>query len=81
MGRTKGAHDQFGPGTRIPALLIGKPLTRSGVDHTVYDTTSIMATIEHAFGLKPVAHPAGVVPRDSRVADLRRAISLKPRKH
>jgi phospholipase C len=79
MGRTKGAHDQFGPGTRIPALLIGKPLTRSGVDHTVYDTTSIMATIEHAFGLKPVAHPAGVVPRDSRVADLRKAISLRPR--
>jgi hypothetical protein len=38
-----------------------------------------MATIEHAFGLKPVAHPAGVVPRDSRVADLRKAISLRPR--
>ncbi len=48
---TSGAHDQFGPSTRIPAILIARNFTSSGVDHTVYDTTSIMATIEHQFGL------------------------------
>ena len=51
---TAGAHDLFGPGTRVPALLIARNFTASGVDHTVYDTTSIMATIEHQYGLAPV---------------------------
>jgi acid phosphatase len=73
---TQGAHDEFGPGTRIPALLVARSLTRSGVDHTVYDTTSIMATIEHQFGLEPVDHPDGVVPRDRLVADLGTAVAV-----
>jgi phospholipase C len=34
-----------------------------GVDHTVYDTTSILATIERRFGLAPLTH------RDGAVAD------------
>jgi phospholipase C len=78
---TSGASDQFGPSTRIPALLIARNFTSSGVDHTVYDTTSIMATIEHQFRLQPVearvpdASSPAVTPRDSLVADLRNAIS------
>lgn len=72
---TTGAHDQFGPGTRIPALLISRSFTSSGVDHTVYDTTSIMATIEHQFGLRPVEARGAVVPRDGLVADLANAIA------
>jgi acid phosphatase len=40
------AHDEWGPGTRIPALLIARSFTRSGVDHTYLDTLSIMRTIE-----------------------------------
>ena len=71
----RGAHDAFGPGTRIPALLLSARITRSGVDHTVYDTTSIIATIERSFGLKPV----GI--RDTKVADLRRAIRLGGSRH
>jgi phospholipase C len=74
-GTTAGAHDQFGPGTRIPALLIGRSFTSSGVDHTVYDTTSIMATIEHQFGLQPVAARGSITPRDSLVNDLANAVS------
>ena len=69
MGHTKGAHDLFGPGTRIPAILIGRGLERSGVDHTVYDTTSIMRTIERQWKLAPVAS------RDARVHDLGRLIA------
>lgn len=67
---TKGAYDAFGPGTRIPALVVSKRMTASGVDHTVYDTTSIIATLERAYGLAPV----GI--RDTKVRDLREAIRL-----
>ena len=45
-------------------------MKRSAVDHTVYDTTSILATIEHSLHLQPVAT------RDARVADLGHAIAL-----
>src|SRR3954465_15308410 len=47
--------DAWGPGTRIPALGIGGRQRRSGVDHTTYDTTSILATIERSFRLKPLS--------------------------
>ena len=60
MGTT-GPHDLFGPGTRIPAILIARSLTTSGVDHTVYDTTSIMRTIEQQWNLDPVASRDAVV--------------------
>ncbi len=66
---TPGVHDLFGPGTRIPAILIGRGLTKSAVDHTVYDTTSIMRTIEEQFGLAPVAS------RDAVVNDLGPAVA------
>ncbi len=62
---TKGAHDLSGPGTRIPALVISPRLPRRfGVDSVEHDTTSIIATIEHRWGLKPLSR------RDRRVNDL-----------
>jgi acid phosphatase len=70
QGSSKGTHDAWGPGTRIPALLVSASMQRSAVDHHVYDTTSILATIEHSLHLRPVA------PRDARVADLGHAIAL-----
>jgi acid phosphatase len=69
-GSTPGPHDAFGPGTRIPALLLSARMTSSGVDHTSYDTTSIIATLEHSFHLAPV----GI--RDTRVCDLRKAVRV-----
>jgi acid phosphatase len=67
-GATRGVHDEFGPGTRIPALLVSARFDKSGVDHTVYDTTSILATIERGLHLAPLSD------RDARVADLRHAV-------
>ena len=62
---TRGPHDNMGPSTRIPALTIAPGLHRRfGVDRASHDTTSIMATIEHRFGLRPVAT------RDAAVRDL-----------
>jgi phospholipase C len=70
-----GQADLFGPGTRVPALLIGRSLTTSTVDHTIYDTTSIMRTIEAQYGLEPLTT------RDAAVNDLAPAISAGRRGH
>ena len=66
---TVGISDEWGPGTRIPALLVSKAFNRSGVDHTVYDTTSILATIERSLGLAPLTS------RDAAVNDLAPAVA------
>ena len=60
------------PGTRIPAILIARSLTKSGVDHTTYDTLSILRTIEAQW------LPAGVSlgHRDALVNDLGPAVSV-----
>jgi acid phosphatase len=44
--------DRWGPGTRIPALVVS-PFARKGtVDHTVYDTASILRLITRIHGLE-----------------------------
>ncbi len=68
--------DKWGPGTRIPALVLSAGMVKSGVDHTQYDTTSIMATIERSYDLAPVSS------RDAKVKDLTAAVRLgDPRHH
>jgi acid phosphatase len=65
QGGKPGAHDVWGPGTRIPALVIAPHLRGDFVvDNTQYDTTSILATIEHRYGLAPLST------RDASVNDL-----------
>jgi len=62
--------DRWGPGTRIPTIVIS-PFAKQGfVDHTVYDTTSITALIEHRWGL------AALGTRDATAADLTNAFSF-----
>ena len=41
-------------GVRIPALVISPLIPRNTVDHTVYDHTSVLATVEKLFGLAPL---------------------------
>ena len=44
--------DRWGPGTRVPTLIIS-PFARKGfVDHTIYDTGSILRFITRRFGLR-----------------------------
>jgi len=59
--------DTFGPGTRVPTIVISPFAKRGYVDHTTYDTTSILALIEHRFHLVPLG------PRDAAAADLTNA--------
>jgi acid phosphatase len=46
--------DRWGPGTRIPALIISPFARRGYIDHTQYDTTSIIKFITRRFGLQPL---------------------------
>jgi len=49
-----GWSDRWGPGTRIPAIIVS-PFARHGhVDHTAYDTTSILKFITRRFHLEPL---------------------------
>jgi len=72
QGGTTGPHDQWGPGTRIPTLVVS-PFLRGNfvVDHTQYDTTSILATIEDRYGL------ASLSSRDAAVNDLSNVFAAK----
>jgi phospholipase C len=64
-GGPTGPSDQHGPGTRIPALVMAPGIKHGfAVDHTSHDTTSIVATIEQRYGLKPLSS------RDAKVASL-----------
>src|SRR5437899_86347 len=64
--------DRWGPGTRVPTIVIS-PFARKGfVDHTTYDATSILALIEKRFGLKPLGT------RDAAANPLSGALSPSP---
>lgn len=49
-----GWSDRWGPGSRIPALLIGPHVKKGFVDSTTYDTTSILKFIGKRFDLPPL---------------------------
>ena len=51
---TKGAHDEFGPGSRLPTVFLSNSLPRSGVDSTTYDLSSIIGTITSKYNLEPI---------------------------
>ena len=54
--------DRWGPGTRVPALIVSPLAKRGFVDHTPYDTGSILRFITRRWGLEPLA---GVQMRDA----------------
>lgn len=46
--------DRWGPGSRIPALVIAPFAKKGYVDHTLYDTNSILRFISRVHGLVPL---------------------------
>ena len=52
--------DKWGPGTRVPTILVSPFVRRHFVDHTQYETVSILRFIEDRWHLKPLGT------RDSR---------------
>ncbi len=55
-------NDEFGPGTRIPAMLISNTLPKSGVDSTTYVSFSVSRLVEEKFGLEPLNERAKAFP-------------------
>jgi phospholipase C len=74
QGGTPGPHDVWGPGTRIPSLFIA-PDTHGefAVDHTQYDTTSILTTIENRYGLARLGTRDAAVNDFSNIFDAKEA--------
>ena len=74
--------DRFGPGTRVPAIIVSPYAKKGTVDHTEYDTTSILRFITNKWKL-PVL--PGIAERDRALAanaqpamgDLTQALELR----
>ncbi len=63
--------DRWGPGLRVPTLIVSPYAKRGFVDHTIYDTTAILKTIEQRFGLAPLSD------RDAAQPDLGNAFDFQ----
>ena len=61
-------YDQLG--VRVPALVISPLIPRGVIDHTIYDHTSMLASVERLFKMKPLTK------RDSAANDFLHLLSL-----
>nr|WP_315231731.1 acid phosphatase [uncultured Albidiferax sp.] len=62
--------DRWGPGSRIPAIIVS-PFSEGGrIDHTQYETVSILKLIEDRFGLAPLGS------RDAKANSLAKALKF-----
>jgi acid phosphatase len=64
--------DRWGPGIRVPAIVISPFARTNYVDHTFYDTTSILKFVEKRWGLAPLSK------RDACANDLVNALNITP---
>ena len=46
---------KWGPGTRVPTIIVSPFAKKGFVDHTEYETVSILSFIEQRWGLKPLS--------------------------
>jgi acid phosphatase len=61
----------WGDGARVPGIVIGPLAKRGFIDHTQYDTLSILKTIEDRFGLEPLSA------LDAQANSLKNSLSLE----
>ena len=64
--------DRWGPGGRVPMLVISPHARKGFVDHTLYDHTSILRFIEWRYGLDPLTD------RDAEANNLLAAFEFGP---
>ena len=62
--------DKWGPGLRVPTIIISPFAKKGFVDHTQYDTTSILKLIEERWNLQPLGM------RDAAAGDLSTAFDF-----
>jgi phospholipase C len=63
--------DRWGPGVRVPTLIVSPFARRGFIDHTVYDTSSILRLIETRYRLPPLTS------RDAQASDLMQSLEFK----
>ncbi len=63
--------DRWGPGTRVPAIVAGRLAPAHHVDHTQYETASILRMIESRWALEPLGA------RDAAAPDLAHALARR----
>ncbi len=63
--------DKWGPGARVPTLVVSPFAHRGLIDHSVYDTSAILKFIETRYGLAPLGT------RDAASGDMTSAFDLK----
>ncbi len=63
--------DRWGPGARVPTIVVSSLARKGFIDHTQYDTTSILKLIEQRYDLKPLGT------RDAAVASLLNTLQLQ----
>jgi phospholipase C len=57
-------------GVRVPAVVISPFIRRGLIDHTVYDHSSLLATIEHFYGLAPLTNRDAAAARFDHLLEL-----------
>jgi len=62
--------DKWGPGVRVPTIIVSPFAKKGFVDHTEYETDSILKLIEERWGLQPLAT------RDANAGDLMTAFDF-----
>jgi phospholipase C len=62
--------DRWGPGLRVPTVIVSPFVKKGFVDHTPYETLSILSFIERRWGLPPLSE------RDRRANDLSHALAF-----
>jgi phospholipase C len=73
--------DKWGPGVRVPGVLLS-PLAKHGiVDKRTYETVSILSLIEHRWNLRPLSSRDSVADPFSGAFDFQITNSIKPRKN
>ena len=65
--------DKWGPGMRVPTVIISPFAKKGFIDHTTYDTTAILKLIENRYGLDSLGK------RDKNSKDLTAAFDFMPR--
>ena len=56
-------------GVRVPAIIVSPLIPQGTVDHTVYDHTSVLATLERLYGMPPLTK------RDAQANDLQHLLT------
>lgn len=62
--------DRWGPGSRVPFIVVSPFAKKGFIDHTQYDTTSILKFIEERYGLQPLGD------RDTKAANIEAAFDF-----